>query len=273
MFWFVSGDSHKKLQLLMNTLRDMQSVAIAYSGGVDSTFLCKVAYDSLGNNALAVTATAATYPQRELTEARQYAQEIGIKHIIILTMDNNNDQFTQNSKERCYYCKKELFTKIKQIAEERNVQYVLDGSTVDDTSDYRPGKKALQELGIESPLQTVGFSKQEIRSLSHDLQLPTWDKPSFACLASRFPYGTRITQSRLQQVEAAETFLQDLGIKQFRVRYHDTIARIEVPNKDFNSILKHSETIVVKFKELGFTYIALDIQGYRTGSLNEGITK
>ncbi|MCK5635892.1 MAG: ATP-dependent sacrificial sulfur transferase LarE, partial [Thermoplasmatales archaeon] len=170
-----------------------------------------------------------------------------------------------------YYCKKELFSKIKQIATEEHLNYVLDGSNVDDTTDYRPGMTALEEFGVVSPLKDAGLTKQEIKELSRSMNLDTWDKPAFACLASRFPYGIEITKPRLEQVEKAESYLYSLGIKQFRVRYHNEIARIEVSKNDFQLIIKHSDEIVKKFKELGFKYITLDIEGYRTGSLNEAL--
>ena len=259
----------RKLTQLQEMLRKMKHVAIAFSGGVDSTFLVKIAYDVLGTNVVAVTAVSPTYPQWELKEAQNLAQTIGVPHTILQSKEMNDPHFTKNTKNRCYYCKKELFVEIKKLAAKKNITYILDGSTIDDTFDYRPGEKAIQELQIISPLKQVGLTKTEIRKLSKQLGLPTWDKPSFACLASRFPYGTKLTKSRLNQVEQAETLLQSLGIEQFRVRYHDKLARIEVPQKDFQLILKHSKTIVNQFKKLGFTYITLDITGYRSGSMNE----
>ncbi len=267
----MNGDSKVKLEQLKNNLKQMKCVAIAFSGGVDSTFLTKVAYEVLGEKSIAVTATSSTYPKRELEEAKQYAKQIGIQHILINSEETEIDNFSKNPNNRCYYCKKELFSIIKQFAKENNLNYVLDGSNVDDTSDYRPGMKALEELGVVSPLRDVGFTKQEIKELSKDMQLDTWDKPAFACLASRFPYGVKITKSKLMQVEKAESFLFSLGIKQFRVRYHDETARIEVFKNDFQKVLNHSEEITKYFKEIGFKYITLDMEGYRTGSLNEGL--
>jgi uncharacterized protein len=265
----MQGGSITKLEQLKNNLRKMQSVAIAYSGGADSTFLVNVSHDLLGEKAIAITATSSTYPQRELEQAKKFAKHIGIKHMIINSEETEIGDFSKNPSDRCYYCKKELFSKIKQIANNEHLNYVLDGSNVDDATDYRPGMKALKELGVVSPMKDVGLTKQEIKELSRAMHLDTWDKPAFACLASRFPYGVEITKPRLEQVEKAESFLHSLAVKQFRVRYHTEVARIEVSKKDFQIILTHSDEIAKKFKELGFKYITLDIEGYRTGSLNE----
>jgi uncharacterized protein len=265
----VKETPQEKLKQLQQLLQNLESCAIAYSGGVDSTFLVKVAYDTLGDNAVAVTATSSTYPVRELQDAKQYAQEIGIPHIIIQSEELDIPKFSDNPPDRCYYCKKELFQKIQQIAKEHHLNMVLDGSNADDTFDYRPGARARSELQIRSPLKEVGLTKQEIRRLSASLQLKSSEKPVFACLASRFPYGVKITRERLRQVESAEEYLFSLGIKQSRVRYHDHIARIEVGSEDFHTVLTHAKKILKRFKTLGFTYITLDLEGYRTGSLNE----
>jgi uncharacterized protein len=265
----MQGGSINKLEQLKDNLRMMKSVAIAYSGGVDSTFLVNVAHEVLGDKAVAITATSSTYPQRELKQAKKYTKNIGMKHIIINSEETEIDNFSKNPINRCYYCKKELFSKIKQVANQEKLNYILDGSNADDINDYRPGMKALKEFDVISPLKDVGLTKKEIKKISKEMKLETWDKPAFACLASRFPYGTEITKSLLEQIEKAESFLQFLGVKQFRVRYHKDIARIEVSKDDFQLILTNSDKIVEKFKEIGFKYITLDIEGYRTGSLNE----
>lgn len=269
----VKPTTQEKLEELIRLLKDLKSCAIAYSGGVDSTFLSKVTYDILGDKALAVTATSSTYPQRELEDARRYAKEIGIHHVIIHSEELDIPLFSDNSPDRCYYCKKELFYKIQQIAKDYHLSTIVDGSNADDTSDYRPGARARDELGVRSPLKEVGLSKQEIRELSSRMHLKSGEKPAFACLASRFPYGTKITKERLAQVEAAEEYLRSLGIQQCRVRYHDHIARIEVQTEEIPLILTHATTIIKRFKTLGFTYITIDIEGYRTGSLNEVLTQ
>jgi len=265
----VNGDSLDKLEKLKNNLQKIGRVAIAFSGGVDSTFLLKVAHEVLGENVIAVTGISSTFSQKENEEAEYFARNLSVKHIFVDSEEAENDDFSKNSKNRCYFCKKELFSKIKQVAEENNISFVLDGSNADDVNDYRPGFKAIKELNVVSPLMDAGLTKEEIRSFSKDMGLPTWDKPAFACLASRFPYGIEITKSRLEKVEKAEDFVRKIGVKQFRVRYHEDVARIEVLKTDFETVLKNSDVITKRFKELGFKYVTLDIEGYRTGSLNE----
>jgi uncharacterized protein len=260
-----------KLKSLEAILYDMRSVLVAYSGGTDSTFLLKVASNILGDRTIAVTASSATYPPGELQEARHNAEIIGIKHLIVSTNEFDDPNFTSNTPDRCYYCKKELFTKLFELAQQHSLNYVIDGSTCDDEKDFRPGTRAAVEFRVRSPLKDAGFTKEEIRAHSKDMHLPTWDKPPLPCLSTRFPYGTQITKEKVVRVGRAEEFLAGFGIRQLRVRDHDNIARIEVPRKDMPMFLDEeiSKQIMENFKALGYTYVTLDIQGYRMGSMNE----
>lgn len=261
----------EKYRVLQDNIRSRGSAAIAFSGGVDSTFLVYAAHEVLGDKLIAVTATSSTYPERELKEAIQYAKDMGVKHIIINSEELDIEGFAQNPKNRCYYCKKELFTKIARVAKDNGVEYVFDGSNIDDTGDYRPGMQAARELNVVSPLKESGLTKEDIRELSRKLNLPTWDKPAFACLSSRFPYGTQITKPKLKMVEEGEQFLLDMGIRQIRVRHHGDIARIEVSPEEREQFfdIEVMDNISNKFKQIGFTYVTLDMSGYRTGSMNE----
>jgi uncharacterized protein len=248
----------------------MESCVIGFSGGVDSTLLFAVAADVLGDRALAVTATSQTYPQRELEEARSLARQIGGRHREIESEELDIPEFRENPRDRCYYCKHELFGKLRAIADQEGLAYVLDGTNCDDAGDHRPGRAAAAEIGVRSPLEEAGFSKQDIRDLSLHLGLSTWDKPAFACLSSRFPYGTAITAERVGQVGQAEESLRLLGFRVLRVRYHGSVARIELGPQEFElatGILRDQVTQAVKVA--GFTYVALDLQGYRTGAMNE----
>ena len=264
-----------KLEKLKNLLKDMGNVAIAFSGGVDSTFLLKVAADVLGENVIAVTARSSTYPEREFNEASEYIKKLGAKHAVIRSEELEIDGFSKNPANRCYYCKKELFTKVWKVAEQHGMKYVADGSNMDDLGDYRPGMLALKELGVSSPLREAGLTKENIRSLSREMGLPTWDKQPFACLASRFPYGEEITPEKLRMIDKAEQFLLDLGFKQVRVRHHGDVARIEVARNERSRFFDTDmmDKISERLKEVGFRYVTLDLQGYRTGSMNEGLDK
>lgn len=265
----------EKYQLLKDIIKKKGSAAIAFSGGVDSTFLLKVAHEVLGDRLIAVTATSSTYPERELKEAIKYAKDMGVKHIIISSEELDIEGFASNPKNRCYFCKKELFTKIKDVAIENGVEYVFDGSNLDDMGDFRPGMQAARELEVVSPIKEAELTKKDIRELSKEMELPTWNKPSFACLSSRFPYGNKITLPKLNMVDKAEQYLLDMGITQVRVRHHGEIARIEVSpeerEKFFN--IEIMDRIGKEFKKIGFTYVTLDMLGYRTGSMNEVLSE
>ena len=258
-----------KLENLKARIKSMNFAVIAFSGGVDSVFLAKVAFDVLGKRAIAVTAASPTHPKRELKESRKYAKSIGIQHIVINTEETERPGFKENTPMRCYFCKKELFSKIRALADEKNIENVIDASNYNDLDDYRPGMMALKELNIGSPLKDAELTKAEIRQLSKNMGLDTWDKPAFACLASRFPYGTEITKENLEKVERAEDIIHNFGIKQLRVRFHGKIARIEVEKGEVDTLIKHSKEIIAGLKGLGFVYITLDLEGYRMGSLNE----
>ena len=264
-------EAKQKYEKLKDYLQDLGSVAIAFSSGVDSTFLLKCAHDVLGNKVIAVTARSCSFPKRELDEAAAFCKKEGIAHIICDSEELEIDGFSKNPPNRCYLCKQELFTKIWKVAKEHGIDHVAEGSNMDDNGDYRPGLIAVAELDVKSPLRYAELSKQEIRQLSKEMELPTWNKQSFACLSSRFPYGEEINIPRLTMIDKAEQLLLDMGFGQVRVRYHGKLARIETDADGFSIMLSlnNREKIHCAFKELGFTYITLDLLGYRTGSMNE----
>ena len=262
----------ERLNRLKNLLKTMGKVIVAFWGGVDSTLLLKVAKDTLGeNNVIAVTARSPLYPERELTGAKEAARAIGVRHLLIESNEMEIDGFSKNPPDRCYYCKKELFEKLLEIARKEEIPFILEGSTLDDDRDHRPGRRAVQELGIRSPLREALCTKNDVRELSRALHLPTWDKPSFACLASRFPYGEDITPEALQMIDAAEGFLFSIGFKQVRVRHYQHLARIEVYQEEMGRFMEHSlrEKVVSRLKKIGYQYVTLDLQGFRSGSMNE----
>ena len=265
------GLAEEKLAALKKILRDMGSVLVAFSGGVDSSFLLKVAVTTLGENACALTATSPTYLESELEEATDLAGKLGAKHIIVDSNELTIEGFADNPENRCYFCKTELFKICSEKARDLGIRYVLDGTNSDDLNDFRPGSGAAKELGVRSPLEEAGLTKKEIRYLSKKMGLSTWDKPNLACLSSRFPYGVTITGERLERIKACEGYLRELGFHQVRVRYHDTIARIEVLPEMLKLFIDGGirEGIIKKFKEQGFTYVTLDLEGYRSGSANE----
>lgn len=259
----------QKFKQLKENLASLSGAVVAFSGGVDSTFLLAVASEVLGEQVLAITATSETYPERELIEARSLAGQIGARHLEVISEELDIPEFQHNPRNRCYYCKKELFAKLRSIADEKGLPHVLDGTNIDDLGDHRPGRQAAAECGVISPLEQVGLTKQEIRQLSNQLGLPTWDKPAYACLSSRFPYGTAITIERVRQVGHAEELLHTLGFRILRVRYHGDVARLELgPEEFYKAVGSLKEQVIQVIKQAGFTYVSVDLENYRAGSMN-----
>ena len=259
-----------KYARLVGLLRDMQSVVVAFSGGVDSTLLARAAGDALGDRALLVTADSETYPEAELAEARRLAELMRLRHVVVRTDELANPEYARNGANRCFFCKEELFGRLAPIAEREGIGTLVYGANMDDLGDHRPGMKSAAERGVRAPLIEAELTKREIRELSRQLGLPTWDKPSFACLSSRFQYGDRITAEKLRQVDAAESFVRSLGFRQFRVRHHDRLARLEIPLDEIPRLWEDGrhEAIVTRFREIGYLYVAVDLGGFQSGSAN-----
>jgi uncharacterized protein len=262
-----------KYDRLLDIVRGMTRVVVAFSGGVDSTFLARAARDAVGDAALLVTADSETYPAAELEETRRLAALLGMRHEVVRTRELDRPEYARNSSDRCFHCKEELFTRLEPIARQAGSAQVIYGANMDDLGDHRPGMKSAETRGVRAPLIEAALWKEEIRALSRELGLPTWDKPSFACLSSRFQYGDLITPAKLRQIDEAEAFLRGLGFRQFRVRHHDRLARIELPPDEMARLWQDDRhaAVVQRFRELGYLYVTLDLQGFRSGSANEAL--
>ncbi len=264
---------HAKYDRLLGILKELEGAVVAFSGGVDSTFLAQAAKDALGDRALLVTADSETYPASELEEARRLAGHLGMRHLVVETRELDNPEYARNAPNRCFFCKEELFTKLAPLAQREGAAHLVYGANMDDLGDHRPGMEAAKRMGVRAPLIDAELWKTEIRELSREFGLPTWDKPSFACLSSRFQYGDGITAEKLRQVDAAEAFVRSLGFKQFRVRHHDRLARLEIARDEMARLWEDGlrDAIVERFRELGYLYVTVDLQGFRSGSANDAL--
>jgi uncharacterized protein len=264
----------QKLADLRAAVRGLESVVVAFSAGADSTLVAKVAADELGERALAVTSASASLAERELREALEYAEQLEVRHRVVYTDEMSNPLYLANPTNRCYHCKTELYGHLEELAAREGYRHVANGLNLDDLGDYRPGLQAAKEHGVRAPLQEAGLTKADVRALSKLLDVPTWDKPAMACLSSRVPYGEAITPEKLSQIDRAEQFLRDLGYRQLRVRHHGQVARIELPAEEMVGFLTaHAAAAATHFKSLGFLYVTLDVQGFRSGSMNEALRR